>query len=74
MFVVREGQAEHFSVTNKLAYVYGSNGVIINLLLLLLLSGREGVRDQPWLGSWADNVTVTMEECGHGAGRLRSPE
>ena len=26
--------------------------------------GREGVRDQPWLGSWNDNVTVTMVTCG----------
>jgi len=26
--------------------------------------GREGVSDQPWLGSWNDNVTVSMVSCG----------
>ena len=29
-----------------------------------LFTGREGVSDQPWLGSWNDNVTVSMVLCG----------
>jgi len=29
-----------------------------------LFTGREGVSDQPWLGSWNDNVTVSMVSCG----------
>jgi len=36
--------------------------------------GRAGVKDQPWLGSWNDNVTVTMVTCNPGgteANRIR---
>ena len=27
------------------------------------ISGRGGVANQPWLGSWNDNVTVTLITC-----------
>ena len=30
----------------------------------ILSSGRGGVANQPWLGSWNDNVTVTLVACG----------
>ena len=30
----------------------------------ILPSGRGGVANQPWLGSWNDNVTVTLVACG----------
>ena len=34
------------------------------LYFIMLILGREGVSDQPWLGSWNDNVTVSMVSCG----------
>ena len=30
----------------------------------ILSLGRGGVANQPWLGSWNDNVTVTLVACG----------
>ena len=30
----------------------------------ILSLGRGGVANQPWLGSWNDNVTVTLVTCG----------
>ena len=31
----------------------------------LSCAGRGGVSNQPWLGSWNDNVTVSLQTCAH---------
>ena len=46
----------------------GPSGGLDEILCLCkihyLFSGRGGVANQPWLGSWNDNVTVSLVACG----------